>query len=316
MLLVCITAGVVSAPVCITAEAASTTENNTSEQIAGEDDMAPVQEVGEEGMIPVFAGQLAEGTYPIEVDSSSSMFRIVKAELTVADGEMRAVITLSGKGYLQLFMGTGEEAVGASESDYILYAEDAEGAYTYELPVSALNQALECTSFSKKKEKWYDRQLVFRADTLPEEAFRKVLADGTYLMEVDLTGGSGKASVTSPAQVTVANGIPSALIEFSSSNYDYMLINGMKYLPVNTDGNSTFQIPVAVFDEEMTVIADTVAMSTPHEVEYTLTFHSDTAKAAGVLSTANMIVIVLLIAAVVICVILLTMKMKKGNAKK
>ena len=56
---------------------------------------------------------------------------------------------------------------------------------------------------------------------------------------------------------------------------DYMMVDGDKYLPVNTEGNSTFEIPVSVFDEPMTVIGDTTAMSVPHEVEYTLTFASE-----------------------------------------
>ena len=50
----------------------------------------------------------------------------------------------------------------------------------------------------------------------------------------------------------------------------------LKYLPVNEDGNSVFEIPVASLDEPMTVIGDTVAMSKPHEIEYTITFHPDT----------------------------------------
>ena len=68
-------------------------------------------------------------------------------------------------------------------------------------------------------------------------------------------------------------------IQWSSPNYDYMLVDGEKFLPVNTEGNSVFEIPVAAFDEPVTVIGDTVAMSKPHEIEYTLTFHSDTIKA-------------------------------------
>ena len=55
-----------------------------------------------------------------------------------------------------------------------------------------------------------------------------------------------------------------------------MLIGDEKYEPVNEDGNSVFEIPVK-FDTPMQVIGDTVAMSKPHEVEYTLTFHSDSA---------------------------------------
>lgn len=98
--------------------------------------------------------------------------------------------------------------------------------------------------------------------------------DGTYQMEVELLGGSGRASVTSPAKVEIKNGKAVATLEWSSPNYDYMVVDGEKYLPVNTEGNSVFQIPVEAFDQDIVVIADTVAMSTPHEIEYTLNFHA------------------------------------------
>ena len=98
--------------------------------------------------------------------------------------------------------------------------------------------------------------------------------DGTYQMEVELLGGSGRASVTSPAKVEIKDGKAVATLEWSSPNYDYMVVNGEKYLPVNTEGNSVFQIPVEAFDQDIVVIADTVAMSTPHEIEYTLNFHA------------------------------------------
>lgn len=98
--------------------------------------------------------------------------------------------------------------------------------------------------------------------------------DGTYQMEVELLGGSGRASVTSPAEVEIKDGKAVATLEWSSPNYDYMVVNGEKYLPVNTEGNSVFRIPVEAFDRDITVIADTVAMSTPHEIEYTLNIHA------------------------------------------
>ena len=102
----------------------------------------------------------------------------------------------------------------------------------------------------------------------------QALADGTYEAEVTLSGGSGRATVSSPCELTVSGGQMTARIEWSSPNYDYMLVDGEKYLPVNTEGNSVFEIPVAVLDEEILVAADTTAMSKPHEVEYTLRFHS------------------------------------------
>lgn len=101
-------------------------------------------------------------------------------------------------------------------------------------------------------------------------------ADGSYTAEVTLEGGSGRASVQSPALLTVENGSYTAEIIWSSDKYDYMLVEGDKYLPVKIEGGSTFEIPVAGLDVPLEVVADTTAMSEPHEITYTLTFHSDT----------------------------------------
>ena len=275
------------------------TEAGTEGMVATSEDMAGVEEVGSDTMVPVTGSEVKDGTYEINVESSSSMFRIVKAELTVQDGSMSAVLTLSGTGYLQLFMGTGEEAVAADASAYIGYVEDADGAYTYTVPVEALNQKIDCAAFSKRKEKWYDRTLVFDAESLPADALlvdltpaaeaatesepeETSLSDGTYQVDVVLSGGSGRASITSPAKVTVKDHTATATIEWSSSNYDYMIVGDTTYDPVNKDGNSTFEIPVTAWNEEMTVIADTTAMSEPHEITYTLTFDEDSAKKDGV----------------------------------
>ena len=130
---------------------------------------------------------------------------------------------------------------------------------------------------------WYDRTLVFRADSLPQEAFREGafataetlgLADGSYTVSVELEGGSGKARVDSPAALRVESGAAYATVAWGSSSYDYMRIGQEKFLPLNTEGNSTFEIPVASFDRKLVVYADTTAMSTPHEIEYTLRFDS------------------------------------------
>ena len=101
-----------------------------------------------------------------------------------------------------------------------------------------------------------------------------------HAVEDALTGGSGRATIDSPAAINVEGDKATATIVWSSPNYDYMLVDGEKYEPVNKDGNSTFEIPVSVFDAEMEVTADTVAMSEPHEIDYTLNFDSTTAKEA------------------------------------
>ena len=74
--------------------------------------------------------------------------------------------------------------------------------------------------------------------------------------------------------ITVADGKATATIEWSSSNYDYMKVDDVQYDPVNTEGNSTFEITITGFDAPIAVVADTTAMSTPHEIDYTLTFDS------------------------------------------
>ncbi|MBR3225990.1 MAG: hypothetical protein IKF78_11780 [Atopobiaceae bacterium] len=97
------------------------------------------------------------------------------------------------------------------------------------------------------------------------------LADGTYTVEVSLEGGSGRASVASPATMEVRAGEATLTVVWSSPNYDYMVVDGERYLPVNQTGNSTFQIPVPSLGEPFKVVANTTAMSTPHEIEYELT---------------------------------------------
>ena len=101
------------------------------------------------------------------------------------------------------------------------------------------------------------------------------MSDGTYKIDVVLEGGSGRATITSPATLVVKEGCAYAQIEWSSSHYDYMKVGETTYDPINTDGNSVFELPVTVMDKPMDVIADTTAMGTPHEINYTLTFYSD-----------------------------------------
>ena len=100
----------------------------------------------------------------------------------------------------------------------------------------------------------------------------KALADGTYTVAVTLAGGTGKAKIASPVQLVVKDGQMSAILVWSSSNYDYMKVNGVRYDAVIEEGHSTFTVPVASLEEPLPVVADTVAMSVPHEIEYTITF--------------------------------------------
>lgn len=111
----------------------------------------------------------------------------------------------------------------------------------------------------------------------PALAAAELPADGRYTIEVTLSGGSGRAAVESPAELTVEQGTASAVVVWSSSNYEFMVVDGQTYRPIQKEGNSTFEIPV-VLDEEMAVSAQTLAMSEPHLIDYTLLFRSDTLK--------------------------------------
>lgn len=135
--------------------------------------------------------------------------------------------------------------------------------------------------------------------SLPAAAAEEALdlKDGAYSVRVELQGGSGKSTITSPTVLTVKDGVGTARIEWSSPHYDYMKVEDETYQPVHTEGNSVFEIPVTVFDEPIPVIADTTAMSTPHEVEYTLLFDGGSLKAEKTLVLQQRIAFFVLVAA-------------------
>lgn len=261
-----------------------------ADQVASAGEMTTVEDVVEEGMAPVYPSELKDGTYEVEMKSSSSMFKVDRCELKVENGTMQAVLYMTSQSYLYLYAGTAQEAAKADEAYYIPREDAGDGMGSFTLPVEALDTGVSCAAFSKKKEKWYDRTLLFRADSLPQEAFLEArgtsasnlaLDDGEYTVDVTISGGSGRASVESPAKLTVSGGEFTATILWSSSNYDYMLVDGVQYDPVNTEGNSTFEIPVLTFDAPVAVQADTTAMSQPYLIDYTLTFDSSSITSAS-----------------------------------
>ena len=237
---------------------------------------------------------LEDGVYTAEFDTDSSMFHVNEANdgkgvLTVKDGKMTIHVSLSGKGFLNLFAGTSEDAKkdGAEllepTTDTVTYKDGtSEEVYGFDIPVPAIDEEFTVAAIGKKG-KWYDHKVSVKNPVKDEGAQagegEKVTAeelgleDGEYTADVTLEGGSGRATVDSPANLVVKDGEVTATIVWSSPNYDYMLVGGEKYEPVNTEGNSTFEIPVDGFDYPMEVVADTVAMSEPHEIEYTLTFN-------------------------------------------
>ena len=232
---------------------------------------------------------LADGVYTAEFNTDSSMFHVNevcegKGTLTVENGQMSIHISLPSKSIQNLFCGTAEDARkdGAAllqpTTDTVTYSDGlSEEVNGFDIPVPALDEEFDVAIIGTKG-KWYDHKVSVTNPVLKEDdtaaAPAETLADGTYSIAVTLEGGSGKVSVQSPCTLTVADGKMTAEITWSSPNYDYMIVDGEKYLPVNTEGNSVFEIPVAALDTALAVTADTTAMSTPHEIEYTLTFDS------------------------------------------
>ncbi len=236
--------------------------------------------------------ELPDGIYTAEFTTDSSMFHINEAyenkgTLTVENGEMTIHITLGSKKILNLYPGLAEDAAkeGAElllpTEDTVTYSDGmTEEVYGFDVPVPVLETEFDLALIGTKG-KWYDHK-VSVSNPVPLENNEQVndavsLEDGTYSMEITFEGGSGKAEILSPVSVTVADGKVTATVQWNSPNYDYMIVDGKKYLPVNIEGDSVFEIPVLKFDEPIDVIGDTVAMSKPHEIEYTLTFHLDTA---------------------------------------
>ncbi|MCR5136825.1 MAG: ABC transporter substrate-binding protein [Oscillospiraceae bacterium] len=262
----------------------------SADGVADPSQMTTVQEVVEEGMVPVSGESLLDGDYPVRVESSSSMFRIADCRLHVENASMTAVMTMGGTAYRYLWPGTATEADAGSEEDWIEAETDSEGRCVFSFPVAALDTGVPCAAWSRNKELWYDRTLCFRADSLPPEAFREGylttaeslgLVDGEYLVEVSLSGGSGRAKIESPARLIVKDGKCVARIRWGSRNYDYMRVGELRFDPLSEEETSAFEIPVAVFNRPMAVVADTVAMSEPHEIEYSLTFDAASVRAAG-----------------------------------
>ncbi len=257
--------------------------------VADASQMTTVEEVVEPGMTPVYAADLVDGEYPVAFKCSSSMFRIDGALLKVHDGHMEVTLLMGSKSFLYVYPGSAEEAASMTENAWTAPVMLENGDMTFTIPVEALDAAVPCAAYSKNKELWYDRSLLFRADSLPLSAFRDgffttaeslKLEDGRYTVAVTLSGGSGRARVQSPAALYVEDGVCTALIAWSSKNYDYMKVEGEKVLPVPNEDNSAFRIPVLYFDRAMPVIADTVAMSEPHEISYTLLFDASSLEAA------------------------------------
>ena len=110
------------------------------------------------------------------------------------------------------------------------------------------------------------------AQMLGEKHEKLTVADGTYQVNVTLSGGSGRAKIASPTELTVKDGRATAKIVWSSDKYDYMEVEGIRFTPEIQNGHSVFAVPVTELDKPLAMVGDTTAMSTPHAIDYQLTF--------------------------------------------
>ena len=284
---------------CGCADKNSVQENNIIEETPASESSVEkeIEETPAQNEIATEEEQTAipDGTYMADFDTDSSMFHVSEAcdgkgILTVKNGEMTIHISLMSKKIVNLYPGLAEDAAkdGAEllmpTEDTVTFSDGVtEEVYGFDVPVPALEEEFDLALVGTKGT-WYDHKVkVSNPEPMEEEAQAEntlQLEDGVYTVDLAFEGGSGKAKVLSPATVTVSGEKVTATIQWSSPNYDYMIVDGEKYLPVNTEGDSVFEIPVLFFDKPMDVIGDTVAMSKPHEIEYTLTFYSDTMKPA------------------------------------
>ena len=284
-------------------------------QVAPSGSMAAAKALTLEGMQPITGDKVKDGTYEIDAASSSPFFKIHGATLTVKDGKMKAAISIDSKSYPLVYMGTGEEAAAAPEEDYIAFDDDSwtftipVSALDSEIDCAAWSKRRH--QWYDRKLMFYAATLPKSAllVDLPEygdpvqstgadadktaadvaagtagvagednhEAVAVDMPDGTYSIEVNMTGGSGRASVSSPTWLIVEDGHAYAKLLWSSSYYDYMIVDEVRYDNMTDDGsNSTFKIPILAMDEDIPVVADTTAMGDPVEIEYHLTFYSST----------------------------------------
>ncbi len=233
------------------------------------------------------APALADGVYQASFSTDSSMFHANEAcdgkgVLTVQNGQMSIYVTLAGKGIVNLFPGTAEDAQKPGAEwlqptlETVHYSDGTtDEANAFLIPVPYLDEEFDVALVGKKGT-WYDHK-VSVSDPQPladDTAESEVPADGSYTVEAVLQGGSGKASVQSPARLTVENGAMTATVIWSSKNYDLMIVDGQEYTPTYENELSCFTIPVSALGTPLPVQAETTAMSQPHMIDYTLTFSS------------------------------------------
>lgn len=249
-----------------------------------------------------------DGRYTVNVESNSSMFRVVNCELTCEKGKMTAIVTLSGTGYDYLFVGTAEQAAAAEKSSWVKFKENAEGQYTFRIPVSTLDEGISIAAHSVKKGTWYDRTLTFKAEGMvkvdtedPSKPVTPTAApipsptpvpdnkpENESTHEADLSGSTSSVDnstsltdgVYTPDRFSWSGGSGRTSISCSKVTisggkaYATISFSSTSFIYVKAGGNKytgagTFTIPVEL-NRNNTIIGMTTKMSVPHEITYSI----------------------------------------------
>lgn len=203
---------------------------------------------------------LADGTYTVKTETNNQMFKVISTKLTVKNGKMEALIMLSGTGYDHLYLGHAED-VEANRDQWIKWKDEipyttADGqektGRTYVIPVSALDQAIPVTVYSKTKKQWFERTITLKSEGMKKVETEEVNPGPSTAPTETPTSPTTPAPSTAPSQparpagvpadgvytttaetgttmfrvveiiLTVKNGKMSAEITLSGTGYDYL----------------------------------------------------------------------------------------------
>lgn len=264
----------------ITTEATSSNEDAT--EVAGIESLGSLE--------------LEDGKYLVKFDTDSTMFHVNdtmdgKAILTVENKAGMLHLVMPSKNVLNLYIGMANDAEN-NEADWIVPSTEevtyedgmTEEVFAFDVPVNVIGEEFDLALIGKKGV-WYDHKVSISEpqeitdgdETADISEARDDETEGKTI-EVTLEGGTGKVSLVSPTEIRETQDGFLLTVKWTSKNYDYMIVDGVKYLPVEVNECSVFEIPVKGIDNPLEVIADTVAMSEPHEIEYKIIFDTTSLK--------------------------------------
>lgn len=226
------------------------------------------------------------GTYSAQVTTDSALLRFSDCKLSIDDSGMTAVLTATQNKFDYIYLGAAENA-RSDESGWIAAQPNADGAYTYELKIASLDSNIPLAVYSSQQKMWQDRTLRIEAASLVRLEETKGERDAeaaetddaveaeTYEGEsgepdtFSFSGGSGRVTITCSDVRVDEQGRARATIVFSSPNYTYVRVGNQQYECVCDAETSRVDIPVKL-NRSFEVYGTTTAMSSVHEVEYTL----------------------------------------------